>query len=166
MQHHFLKTENFLSILASHLHENSGLKTQTFENGFESSCFWKQYQYHLCVKYKNENLWKWRHHAHAYYFMRLVNNWQPKQKNNAVGEYFLPHWPTESCFLRVWSHDNNVLKIEKFFPSYQFNYTDWTVFVHAFYSILDVFVPSEQGTFWPMLSSVRKTFQKHYGKPF
>ncbi len=33
------------------------LKTKTFENGFHSARFWKQYCYCLCVNYENANLW-------------------------------------------------------------------------------------------------------------
>lgn len=43
-----------------------GLKMQTFENGKNAS-FWK-HKYKLDIqKYKNVYLWKWQHHAHAYY---------------------------------------------------------------------------------------------------
>ncbi len=59
--------------LAIHLYHNCmlvGLKTQTFENGFQNAS-WKRYRYSLRVNYENANLWKWWRHVNVYYVFSL-----------------------------------------------------------------------------------------------
>ncbi len=42
-----------------------GLKTHTFQNGFQSESFLKRHGYRFCVNSQNLNLWKQRRHARA-----------------------------------------------------------------------------------------------------
>lgn len=50
-----------------------GLRTQTYENGFQNASFWNRYRYYLCENYKNMKLWKLWCHVHPYYVFSLLS---------------------------------------------------------------------------------------------